>query len=350
MPLHSVSRSQFQAAVEQGLLRPEQVQPLWEFLQAQGADTPSFRFTHVLYYLGGMMAIGAMTLFMTLGWQRLGGWGVFGLALAYGALGVWLTRYLLERQRLPVPAGICGALVVSLAPLAIYGLQLALGLWSPEAGASAYRDYHVRVDWRWLLMELGTLACGAVMVWRFRLPFLLMPVAVTLWYLSMDLTPFLAGQGDGDWALRKQVSLGFGGLMVLLAFWVDVRSRRSGRDFAFWLYLWGALTFWGGLSWMQSHSEWGKFGYLCVNVAMIGVGALLQRRVFAVLGGLGMAGYLGHLAHSVFKDSVAFPFALTAIGLAVVGLGVVWQRHEPALAGRLRAVLPAPWRELLEQG
>jgi hypothetical protein len=33
--------------------------------------------------------------------------------------------------------------------------------------------------------------------------------------------------------------------MTLLAFRVDVRSRHS-RDYAFCLYLFGVLTFWGG--------------------------------------------------------------------------------------------------------
>jgi hypothetical protein len=69
------------------------------------------------------------------------------------------------------------AFVVALTPLAIYGLQVALGAW-PEG--MDYRDYHRLIDWRWLLMELGTLAVGAVMLWRYPLPFLVMPVAVTL--------------------------------------------------------------------------------------------------------------------------------------------------------------------------
>ena len=90
----------------------------------------------------------------------------------------------------------------------------------------------------------GTLAAGAVLLWRYRFPFMLMPIAVTLWYMSMDLVPFLFGDGR-DWEIRKFISLWFGLAMVLLAFWVDVRSRHS-KDYAFWLYLFGVLTFWGG--------------------------------------------------------------------------------------------------------
>ncbi len=114
-------------------------------------------------------------------------------------------------------------------------------------------------------MELATLASAAVMLWRYRLPFLFMPLAVTLWYMSMDMTPLLFGEADANWKLRQLVSVWFGLLMCLLALWVDIRARYE-KDFAFWLYLFGVMTFWGGLSMMHSDSELNKFIYLCITL------------------------------------------------------------------------------------
>jgi spore maturation protein SpmA len=68
-----------------------------------------------------------------------------------------------------------------------------------------------------------------------------------------------------------------------------------------------------------------------------------------VFGGLGVAGYLGHLAYEVFEDSLLFPIALTLIGLVIVWLGILWQRHEQRVSERLRSLLPAPLRELIER-
>ena len=340
-----LNRGLLNEATERGLVSEQQAEQLWRFLYEREKDTPSFRFTHILYYLGGLIAIGAMSLFMTLGWERFGGWGLFFLAIAYAVAGLWLTEFFLNSSRLPIPAGITATFVVVLTPLAVYGLQAVLGWW---AEGLVYRDYHTRIDWRWILMELATLATGAVMLWRYRLPFLMMPVAVTLWYMSMDLTPFLFGDADSMWELRKLVSLWFGLLIVLLALWVDVRTRRE-KDFAFWLYLFGVMAFWGGMSLMRSDSELSKIVYLCINLAMILVGATLSRRVFAVFGALGAAGYLGHLAYDVFKDSMMFPFVLTIIGLGVVYLGIVWQRQEETISGALRGLLPVPMRELIER-
>lgn len=339
-----IDRASLNDAAAQGVLSEAQAERLWQFLGERRQAAPGFRFAHILYYLGGLIAIGAMSLFMTLGWMSFGGWGLLAIALAYAAVGLGLTEALLARG-LPLPAGISAAFVLALTPLAVYGLQNGLGWW---VEGRTYRDYHTDVDWRWIWMELATLAAGVALLARYRLPFLVLPVAVTLWYMSMDLTPLVAGADAAwTWELRQRVSLWFGLAMVLVAFRVDVRSRR-GPDFAFWLYLFGALAFWGGLSLQRSDSELGKFLYLCVNLLMIAVGCALGRRVFAVLGGLGVAGYLGYLAYDVFRDSLLFPFALTLIGGAVVYAGIVWQRHEDAIGARLRAMLPLPVRTLLE--
>lgn len=342
-----VTRAQLDEAVTKGLLAPAQSSALWAFLAEREHEAPSFKASHILYYLGGMIAIGAMTLFITLGWETFGGGGLLCISLAYAGVALALTEYLLRRQ-LAIPAGITATLAVVLVPLAVYGLQRLLGYW--PAGSMGYREFHTRIDWRWVLMECATLAAGAFALRRYRLPFLVMPLAVTLWYMSMDLTPLLFG-GDATAFFSPQakwVSVGFGCVMTLLAVYVDLRSHGR-RDFAFWLYVFGVLTFWGGLTSMDSGSELGKLVYCCINLLLIALGAALSRRVFAVFGGLGVAFYLGHLSYSVFKDSLLFPLALTAIGLAVIAIGIVWQRREAAIGARLRGFLPDPVRLLVER-
>jgi hypothetical protein len=339
-----VNRRQLEEASQKGLISAEQAQQLWHFLGEQGQDTPSFRSTHILYYLGGLIAIGAMSLFMTLGFESFGGWGLFFIALVYAGAGIWLTEYLLNQSRLPIPAGITAAFVVCLTPLAVYGLQSALGWWDDGL---VFREFTSHIDSRWLFMELATLVCGAAMLWRYRLPFLVLPVAVTLWYVSMDLAPLLFKNADLAGELSQQVSLWFGLLILLLAFLVDLHTHQN-KDYAFWLYLFGVMAFWGGLSVMGSNNGLDQFIYFCINLAMIVVGAVLSRRVFAVFGGLGAAGYLSYLAYDVFADSMMFPIALTAIGLGLIGLGIAWQRNEAAIGKTLRRVLPPAMRAFFE--
>ena len=165
-------------------------------MQQQG---PRFTFTNVLYYLGGMLAIGAMSIFMTLGWQSFGDWGVFFIALFYMGIALWLARWF-ERRTLEIPMGLMAALVVVLVPLAVWAVQHAFGLW-PDGGrgTSSYRAYHYVIDWRWITLEFATLLAGVAMLYRWKAPFLLMPVAVTLWYMTMDL-------GDADPARERRAA------------------------------------------------------------------------------------------------------------------------------------------------
>jgi hypothetical protein len=163
--------------------------------------------------------------------------------------------------------------------------------------------------------------------------------------MSMDMADMVMG-GNTDYEFKAFVSMWFGLLTILIAFWVDIRSRQTG-DYAFWLYLFGVLAFWCGLTMQHSDSELAKFLYLLTNLGMIGVGTVLVRRVFVVFGALGCAGYLEHLASSIFQDSWLFPIALTAIGLGIIYLGILWQRHEASITGQVQELLPQALRELL---
>ncbi len=338
-----ISKKKLELAVHENIISLYQAEKLFDFLKALPPSGPSFDFTHVLYYMGGLIAIGAMTLFMNLGWENFGGWGIFFISLAYAGVGLKFAANF-QKKGHAVPAGICAAFVVALTPLAIYGLQQAMGWWPDD---STYREYHRYIRWHWIYMELGTLAVGAVIAFIYRYPFLQMPIAATLWYMSMDIAAMIAG-GRPDFEFRALVSMYFGLAMTLFAFWVDIRSQKSG-DYAFWLYLFGVMAFWGGMTSQHSDSEFSKAIYFCINLVLIGVGVVIVRRVFVIFGAIGCSIYLGHLANEVFKNSWLFPIALTAIGLGIIYLGLLWQKNETEITGKVRSYLPLPLREFLAE-
>lgn len=85
---------------------------------------------------------------------------------------------------------------------------------------------------------------------------------------------------------------------------------------------------------MESHSEWSKFGYLLVHLALVGISLLLKRKVFVVFGAVGILGYLTNETYTHFRNSVAFPFVLSAIGIALIFLAMQYKRNETALQER----------------
>lgn len=338
----NLSRNTLKKAVDAQILSETQANQLVDFIKNLPDQGPSFNLTNVLYYFGGLIAIGAMTLFMNLGWEFYGGWGIFFLCLCYAVLGLALSHWFKERNH-HIPAGICATFVICLTPLAIYGLQNAMGWW-PDS--TVFQQYNYYIRWHWIFMEFGTLIVGIILAWIYRYPFMIMPIGVTLWYMSMDVAMMIAAESY-TYELNAMVSMYFGIVTLLIAFWVDVRSSQ-GADYAFWLYIFGVLTFWGGLTAQHSDSEVSKFIYFCINLGMILFGVILSRKVFVIFGALGACIYIGYLAFQVFQDSYLFPVVLSAIGLAVIYLGILWQKHEAQLTLRMRGILPTPLKDLVQ--
>ena len=320
-----VSRKMLDGAVRKQIISAEQADALAGYLESQSDSQPNFSFTHILYYFGGLVAIGAMTVFMSLGWQSFGGAAIVTIALIYAVIGVVLTNALSARQ-LAIPAGVCATFVVCLAPLAVYGLQEWLGVWPDR---SDYLDFSQQIAWHRLYMEVATIAAAVVALWKYKFPFLVMPVAVALGVMTIDISEMIYG-GDRPWQIRQLMTLSGGVVITAVALVVDMRSRQH-QDYAFWLYLVGVTAFWGGLTALDSDSELSRFFYFCINLLMIAIGAVLIRRIFVVFGALGSCGYLGYLAFDVFEDSWLFPIVLTVIGLGIIYLGILWQRNERAI-------------------
>jgi hypothetical protein len=79
----------------------------------------------------------------------------------------------------------------------------------------------------------------------------------------------------------------------------------------------------------------------------MGLSILLKRRLFMVFGVIGVFGYISYLAFQVFADSILFPFALSALGLAIIAVGVLYQKHYRAVETYFDDLLPPHWRNFL---
>lgn len=335
-----ISRMLLAKAVQANIINDSQAQALYAFFQQETAQNPSFDFTNVLYYLGGLIAIGAMTLFMTFSWEYYGGKGIFFLSCLYAVLGLLLTE-LFARRDYKIPAGIFATFVIALTPLAIFGLQRWLWHWP---NIHSPQGIHGHFDWHWMSMELGTLFAGIALAFWYRYPFMVMPIAATLWFIAIDLGS-LFGPISGGFEFSAQITMYFGLLVTIAAFYIDLRSRNN-LDYAFWLYIFGVFSFWIGLTSIDFISEWGNFLYLCINIIMLFAGVLLNRKVFVVFAALGITVYLINLASTLFPNTIAFRMALVFIGFFIIYLGTIWHRYEETISKKVQQYLPRALQEL----
>ena len=333
-------------AVTAGALDDDRCNRLLEFLQrsAPPPAAPKFDLAHLLWYAGALIVITAMGLFSTLAFATMGGQALAMTAIVYAVVFTAGGHYLWQVRNLRVPGGLLIAVAASMAPLAVYGIQDALGLWGQFGRPGTVQDFYTWIKGSWVYMEIAAIVAALIALRRYPFPFIVMILAFALWFMSMDLTPWIFGRAEFTWDERRVVSLVFGLAVLVVAYLVDRKPR--GGDFAFWLHLFGLMAFWGGLSLTNSGSELGKLLYAGLNVGLLLMSVVLARRVYAVFGTLGISGYLGHLAYTVFEDSLLFPFALSLIGVAIIAAGLLYHRNQAAIAAWVARNLPEALRQL----
>jgi len=302
-----ISSDQFSSAVDAGILTSAQVHELRNFCAA--SSPLRFDFAHLLFYSGGFLAIGAVTLFMTLGWEEFGGWGIFVASGIFMALSLYLRDYF-DSQNKVVPAGLCVAFTTSITPLAIYGLEHVLGFWSHN---SSYRSFHRSVGWSYLPMELCTLLVGTLLLWMYRYPITLLPLCTTLAYMSVDGAAFFGVSGS-------LVSLYMGSAMTGLALAVEKNANRGG-DYSFWVYLFGVCMLWIGLG-QNIHQH--MLIWLICNCVFLVAGVCTSRRIFTVCGCIGCGEYFLYLAR-IYMHSWLLPVVLTMTGVGIMYIGSLYQ-------------------------
>jgi hypothetical protein len=282
----------------------------------------------VAYYFGAMLMISACAWFLGDKWEMLGNKGVLITTVIY--LGIAATvGFLLRSRGYLVGGGLLVTVAVSLMPLIVYSIEDMLGFW-PKGDPGEYKNYYPMIHGSWIVMEVATIAAAAIALRWVRFGFLTAPMAFSLWFLSMDLAALILGENFYERNGRQWISIAVGLLTILIGYILDrvlhSRDAALSEDFAFWCYLFGLMAFWGGMTSMDSESELGRLIYLLINVALIAVAVKIRRSTFLVFGALGVHVYLGHLAYSVFKDSVLFPFVLALLGLSLILVTVFAQR------------------------
>ena len=343
-----ISRDDLDWAAREGLIAPEQAGPLWDGLLARrkaegGAEAEAeFDLPTVAYYLGAILVIVAMAIFMGLAWREFGGASLLALALVYGLVFLVAGTRFWRRKGTRVAGGLLLTLAVFMVPLAILGIQFMLGLWPPEYVHEAPQPTLNR-----LAIEAATLVAGLVMVVFVRFSFLALPIVAAAWLIAIDIVvyayPGLIQRDDQV----QMISVAFGLAAIAVSLFVDHRARE---DYSFWGYFGGLLAFWFGFAGLTLFDgdvgPVGDFMFALVGVGAIFLSVLLHRALFLVFGSLAVLGWLFDVAYGIFEDSLLFPVVLSLIGLAVLWAGIRYHRDRDRIEAWAQARIPAALRGL----
>ncbi len=332
-----IEKSDLLSAAEKAGISKANAENLWKALSAKsGHEGSTFDLSHLLYYFGAMIVIIAMGWFVGIAWESFGGGGILTIALAYIFIFLSAGATLWKKEGLEVPGGLFITMAVCLIPLAVYGFQRWAGWWSTEEPGQ-YKDF---VDWirgGWFFMEVTTIVGGCIALKFFRFPFLTLPIFFALWFMSMDITPLIFGTAENHYENGLWVSIWFGLVLLIVAYVIDLKSRQ---DFAFWAYFFGVITFWTGLSLLDTSTEWGRFVYCLINVGLVLLSVFLQRTVFLIFGSIGVLAYICSLFYRYFFDSAWFPVILSLLGLLVIFVGVIYHKNRQKINRAILSLLP----------
>ena len=157
------SINDLRGAASAGVIGAADLERLLAFLSKSvpnGEASPPARFdvAHLLWYAGALIVIGAMGLFSTLAFSQMGGQAL--AAARWSTPGLPRPALSLAEKNLRTPGGLLIAVAVSMAPLAVYGIQDALGLWGQFGKPGTVHDFYVWIKGSWIFMEIAAIVGG----------------------------------------------------------------------------------------------------------------------------------------------------------------------------------------------
>jgi len=319
-------------AVKDKIITELQAEQLYKLFK----ENSIWNISNLFIYFGGLSAIGSVTYFITIGFAQFGYMGLIISSLVFLGLAILFIKNTQNK----VAIGVLATFVVFLTPLFMYGILGYVGWWDSVKSIN-YHNYYIWIDKNWIILEISTIIAALFMLKKVKYPFLILPIAFSLWFLSMDIVELIFGKLT--WHNREIISIIFGIITTIIAFFVDLKNK----DYAFWLYIFGVMMFWSGMSLLNSNSEVSKFIYFLINVFLLVIGTLIKRKVFLVFGSLGIIGYFGHLSY-IFKGSFLFPILLALFGFIVIAGGIKYKEYDVQIRTKILSFLPNRWQEVIK--
>ncbi|MBS5861647.1 hypothetical protein KID03_09495 [bacterium] len=297
-----------------------------------------FTLENFLYYFGALIIICAMGWYLGNTFDTYGNGGLLALSVLYFAIFAGIGNLLWKNDK-KTPGGLLYVCAVSVVPLAGWAFERLIGI-MPD-GYDSYSKFHVWSRSGFILMEIATICVGLIFLKFRKFPLLILPICWALWYLSMDIVPLCLGNiSEPTWGMRNFATTVFAILMLGAALKLD---KKTNEDYSKWLYIFGATMLWFAILSILIRLYWNNeiayFLFAMFSLLYMIVSILLQRKVFMIWGAIGVFGYIGHLAYTVFKDSPLFVLSLVILGLVIIFSGAYYAKNCDKIETNLRAFI-----------
>lgn len=317
--------------------------------RAPGADG-GFNWPGAAYTIGALLVLFALGWFLVDRWSALGATGVLAVVAVYAVLFLGLSRKL-SATGFPTASAVALLLVIGCVPLATWAILSLTGEWPLPGSETRPVYYNSWMATRWIIVSLATILASLVALRRRRSALLVIPAAVSLWWIGFHLNRIIL---DGVHARDVHGWVLVANSMIILG--IAERIERFQRSSAaegdavdhaqaFWIVGMAAFAY-GYASLWNDNGPWAHL-LAPVSLAVIALALTLGRRALFFFGLAGVFAYLAWLAGDVFRTGAVFPIVLALVGLILIVLAVWVQRRFPGLLARKDGQRPLLWSPVM---
>jgi len=315
-------------------------QPEPELQQPKTADIDSAEIMEFIGFL--VMMVAAWYLMDAV--VAIGGYIQAATAIVYAIIFGGIGHYVWTKRGDRVDGSVGLGIAVLMMPLAIYGLQDALGMWGKVDEVRTAVSFSSWIESGWVLMELATIIAAVVALVFYRSSLLISILVIAVWLMCVDTLRWFTGADWSNLETVQHVAIPFGLVVIFAAVIVNLRQKTG--DHARWLYIYGVTMFWVGITFPPNSFEINLVTYCVLNVVLLLLGVFLGRSVFAMLGVVGIAFFLLDLVEKFCADSPSSLVAMALIGLCILVFGLYSRRYHVEIGSLLNRKLPAPFRRI----
>jgi len=315
-----ISKSTLNKAAQANIISPEQVEPLFQFIQDERPDDVS---SHVLAehkdepikfvrsFGDVFITLGVVLLVMAISVANLSTYEYIIPIVVFVGLAEWLVRV----RKLVLPGM---AVLLSI----VYFVYKAISF---DNGNGTY-------------IGLSIICVTSLLFYlRYKMPFSLFPLAVALVGLVITFIGF-------DILENPLIFSGFGLLIFVVAFWFDSRDTQRVShlsDNAFWLYLLASPLIVHGVMISLLFNDWQWIKSINVELLMISffvifffISLLIDRRVMLVSTQMYMIYALSQIMqNNADNTQEAMIYVLVGLGLFVIYFGAYWYKTRRIVFG-----------------
>ena len=303
-----ITKENLEKAAIQNIIQSEQVEPLYQFLREQPADSLADGREEPLRFIRSFgdvfITLGIVFLFASINIINLSGLSYLIAAAGFVLLAEWLVRV----RRLALPGM---AILLSI----LFFIYKAITDGSESS----------------ILLGLSIVAITSLLFYlRYKMPFSHLPLAaslVAMFILAIDVDAF-----------KNPIVFAVSGIVVFsVAMWFDSRDTERAShlsDSGFWLHLLAAPLLVHGLmlTMLTSKQTWlgmlsNEIIILCFFAVFFLTALLIDRRAMLISTQL----YMIYAITQIFKDNIAntediIVFVLIGLGMFVIYFGAYWYK------------------------